>query len=82
MRIPSKAWADAYCGSRATRYQRLAGILSPVILAGVCVFVLVIWHSLPEKIPTNYNFAGEPTGWGSRSTVWIMPLPSPFSFSA
>ena len=72
--IPSRAWADAFCGSRTTVWQRIAGILSPVILAGTILFVVIRWHYLPDQIPTHYNFAGEIDGYGSRWTLLIMPV--------
>ena len=72
--IPSRAWADAFCGSRTTVWQRIAGILSPVILAGTILFVALRWQYLPEQIPTHYNFAGEIDGYGSRWTLLIMPV--------
>jgi len=73
-RIPSRAWVDAFCGSRATLWQRIAGILSPVLLAGTVVFIALRWRYLPEQVPTNYNFAGEITNYGSRWTLLIMPI--------
>ena len=72
--IPSRAWADAFCGSRTTLWQRIAGILSPVILVGTILFIAVRWRYLPEQIPTHYNFAGEIDGYGSRWTLLLMPV--------
>ena len=72
--IPSRAWADAFCGSRTTLWQRVLGILSPVILAGTVVFIAIRWRYLPERIPTHYNFAGEIDGYGSRWTLLLMPV--------
>ena len=74
MRIPSRAQADAFCGAPATRYQRLAAILAPVILLGSLAFILIVWHTLPQRIPSNYNTAGEITGYSSRGTLLILPI--------
>ena len=74
MRIPSRAQVDAFCGAPATRYQRIAGILSPVILLGTIVYLLIVWHSLPARIPSNYNAAGEITGYSGRGTLLVMPI--------
>ena len=30
--------------------------------------------NLPERIPTHFNIAGEPDGYGSKSTLWILPV--------
>ncbi len=27
---------------------------------------------LPERIPTQFNWQGEPTGWGSPNTLWVL----------
>ena len=74
MRIPSRAQVDAFCGSPATRYQRIAGILAPPILLGTIVYILIVWHTLPEQIPTHYNFAGEIDGYGGRGSLLLMPI--------
>ena len=74
MRIPSRAQVDAFCGSPATRWQRIAGILSPVILLGSLAYILIVWRSLPEQIPTHYNFAGEIDGYGGRGALLFMPI--------
>ncbi len=74
MKIPSRAWVDAFCGSRTTLWQRILGIASPLIFAGVFIFLALRWRYLPEQIPTHYNFAGEVDGYGSRTTLLILPL--------
>ena len=74
MRIPSRAQVDAFCGAPSTRYQRIAGILAPVILIGTVAYLLIIWNRLPEQIPTHYNAAGRIDGTGGRGTLLLMPL--------
>ena len=73
MIIPSRAAVDAYCGVRTTLYQRIAGILAPVIYAGAFLLIALRWRTLPEQVPTHYDFAGNVNGWGSRWTLVIMP---------
>ena len=73
MIIPSREAADAWCGVRTTLYQRIAGILAPVIYAGVFLLIALRWQTLPEQVPTHYDFAGNVNGWGSRWTLVIMP---------
>lgn len=74
MHIPSRAEVDAYCGVRTTLYQRVAGILAPALLIGAVAFVLLRWRSLPEQIPTHYDFSGEVTGYGGRGVLLVMPI--------
>ena len=74
MGIPTRAQVDAFCGAPATRWQRIAGLLAPLILLGSFVYILIVWHSLPEQIPTHYNAAGEIDGYGGRGSLLIMPI--------
>ena len=74
MRIPSRAEVDAFCGSPTTLWQRILGILSPVVLLGSIAFILIRFPSLPEQIPTHYNMAGEIDGYGGRFSLLLMPL--------
>ena len=74
MRIPSRAEVDAFCGSPTTLWQRVLGILSPVLLLGSIVFVLIRFPSLPEQIPSHFNFAGEVDGYSGRWMLLTMPI--------
>lgn len=74
MRIPSRAQVDAVCGGPPSLYQRIAGILAPVLLLGSIAYILILWHKLPEQIPTHYNMAGEIDGYGGRGTLLLMPI--------
>ena len=73
MRIPSRAEVDAFCGSPTTLWQRILGILSPVVLLGSIIFILIRWPQLPPQIPSNYNAAGEVTGYSRRGLLFLMP---------
>lgn len=73
MRIPSRAEVDAFCGGPATLYQRIADILAPALVIASIAFVLIRLPFLPARIPSNYNFAGELTGYSARWTVVLMP---------
>lgn len=73
MRIPSRAEVDAFCGSPTTLWQRILGILAPVVLLGSIIFILIRWPQLPPQIPSNYNAAGEVTGYSSRGLLFLMP---------
>lgn len=52
--------------------------LALLVLGGVgaalsIIVPLVYWGGLPEKIPTHFNIAGEPDGWGSKRTLLLLP---------
>ena len=74
MRIPSRAEVDAFCGSPTTLWQRVLGILSPALLLGTVVYILIRWPHLPEQIPLDYNIAGEIDGYGGRGMLLLMPV--------
>ena len=69
-----RAQIDAFCGCRETLYQRIAFFAAPTILLAGVVYVAVRYASLPAEIPTHYNAFGEIDGWGSRGTLWLMPI--------
>lgn len=50
-------------------------LVTSVVLL-IPVFVgLLLWNTLPEKVPMHWNAAGEVDGWGSRATVvFFLPL--------
>jgi uncharacterized membrane protein len=31
-------------------------------------------QALPPRIPTHFNAAGEPDGWGTPGMLWLMPI--------
>ena len=33
------------------------------------IYLFMIWDSLPETVPTHWNFKGEIDDWGSKSTI-------------
>lgn len=75
MRAPQKAGRLERGGRRRLRkfYHRLSLLLPPLLLLGSVLYLALRWSSLPERVPTNYSFTGEVTGYGSRATVWLMP---------
>lgn len=30
------------------------------------------WSSIPDTVPTHFNAAGEPDGWGNKINLWIL----------
>jgi uncharacterized membrane protein len=54
-------------------------ILEPLAL----LFLLIVWgvtayamagpNPLPARIPTHFNAAGQPNGWGPPAMLWMMP---------
>lgn len=46
--------------------------------AAAALLLLVLpaayYGDLPEQIPTHFNTLGEPDGYGTRATIWLLPL--------
>lgn len=59
---------------KATLFDHIKNVFSCLMLAGVWIYLLVQWSSLPEKLPGHYNFAGEIDRWGSRGELLIVPV--------
>ena len=49
-------------------------------IAGGCLllasttFIIAGWSAIPDRIPVHFNFAGEPNGYGGRTSLIILLL--------
>jgi uncharacterized membrane protein len=48
--------------------------ISITLLILMWVYCIVNYMELPDTIATHFNGAGEPNGYGSSQTVWIIPI--------
>ncbi|GAC1464595.1 MAG: hypothetical protein NVSMB70_10610 [Chamaesiphon sp.] len=32
------------------------------------------WFVLPDIIPIHFGISGQPNGWGSKATLWMLPI--------
>ena len=55
------------------RLQFLLEVLAALLLLVMLVLPVWYWTQLPDKLPTHFNYRGEPTAWGSKSSIWILP---------
>lgn len=48
----------------------------PVVLVMILPFIYLgyIWGSLPERVPIHWNSEGQINGWGSKSSLIMIPL--------
>ena len=57
---------------------KLIRIITNVIclLAIIASLVLIIlrYSQLPDRIPTNFDFSGNVTGYGSKGMLWVLPV--------
>lgn len=40
----------------------------------VFFFTVQSWNDLPDTIPTHFNAAGQANSWGSKGTLWTLPV--------
>lgn len=53
-------------------YDLVLGALSLVVLIAVSIWLLVHWGSIPDLVPTHYDFSGNIDGTGGKSNILIM----------
>jgi uncharacterized membrane protein len=44
------------------------------IVAIPFIYLTMIWDSLPENVPVHWNLEGEIDKYGSRATLWMIPI--------
>jgi uncharacterized membrane protein len=44
------------------------------LLTAFWIYILFSYNSLPESIPTHYNFKGEIDAYGSKKMLWMLPI--------
>lgn len=59
--------------------DRAMNVLSLLLLAGVTVWLYLIWGEIPSQVPLHYNAAGQIDRWGGKGTLialaaiaWVM----------
>jgi uncharacterized membrane protein len=53
--------------------KKVIGFLPILFILVNCIFVVISYESLPETIPSHFNFKGEVDGYGNKSTI-LIPL--------
>ncbi|NCC87838.1 MAG: DUF1648 domain-containing protein [Clostridia bacterium] len=54
--------------------QIIFEVIGAILLIALFVFLGIKYGSLPDTIPTHFNSAGEIDGWGSKSSIWVLPI--------
>jgi uncharacterized membrane protein len=55
----------------------LLALMLLVLLIAIPVFSL---NDLPDRIPVHFNSAGQPDGFGNRTSLWILPVTGAFMY--
>lgn len=59
---------------RDNLYQRIIHILTGVVFIAMWFHIILVWGTLPDRIPTHFNAAGEIDGWGGKGTLLFGPV--------
>jgi uncharacterized membrane protein len=46
----------------------------PLLILLPAVYAATLYRSLPAIIPTHFDLAGNPDGYGSKNTIWLLPM--------
>ena len=60
--------------------DKLIDYTSLAIIIFLFVFTFISYKGLPEKIPTHVGFSGQPDKYGSKATLWLLPIIETFMF--
>jgi uncharacterized membrane protein len=55
--------------------------MSITLIILMWTYCIYNFNALPETIATHFNAAGEPDGFGSKQTIWIIPILSTVLYS-
>ena len=69
-----KRWQQILLGRPESVYQLVLNVLAPLLQLAVLLWLAFSYRSIPENVPTHYNFAGEIDGWGGKGALWLMPI--------
>lgn len=53
---------------------KFINILSVLSILGTLIYVIVVYPTLPDTIPSHFNALGEADGWGGKNSIFIMPF--------
>lgn len=54
-------------------FLKFAAFAALLAMWGLTAYAMVGPHPLPDRIPTHFDFAGKPNGWGTPAMLWLMP---------
>lgn len=54
-------------------FLKLASFAAVVVSWGITAWAITGPHRLPGRIPTHFDIAGQPNGWGTPGMLWLLP---------
>ena len=58
---------------QSTNLEKLCLSASIALAAGMFIYVFTLWDSLPQKLPTHFDFSGQADAWGGKESIWLLP---------
>ncbi len=62
------------------RLETILEVTALLFIIGPAVWLIYSWSEIPERVPTHFNFGGNPDSWGNKSSLIILPLISLFLY--
>jgi uncharacterized membrane protein len=59
-------------------FLQFAAFAALLVLWAITLYAIVGPHPLPPRIPTHFNLAGQPNGWGTPAMLWMLPVIATF----
>ena len=56
-----------------TKADYILEAIAILAIVSVWILPLLLFHNLPDTIPTHYKINGEADGWGSKTSIFILP---------
>lgn len=53
---------------------QLAAFAALLALWAITAYAVLGPHPLPARIPTHFDLAGNPNGWGQPGMLWLLPI--------
>ncbi len=63
-----------------TGFHKGIEIITLIVLIAMIIYPVIMWNTLPAKIPMHYNAAGEIDRWGSRGELILLPVIGMFMY--
>lgn len=65
---------------RLTAIDWIVEIIAFSFFIIIIALPLIYFRQLPDTIPTHFNASGTPDGYGSKNTLWILPVTAVFMY--
>jgi uncharacterized membrane protein len=64
-----------------SRTEIIGEIIAAIILVAGQTYLAFTWGQIPDRIPSHYNFAGNPDNWSGKETLLILSVVTIFLYA-